>query len=151
VNHLAKLVCAALSILLVAHADTGGKPSSSADRANAPSQLTGFSAWKPIILNRDGPMNPWGKRKDFNDSRFEYRWKSERTANSSVCTVEIRPTDDVDVSETIPEIGVNYSGQDRIIHLHGYTARDVRIGSKLEHAFLKPPDCDRVDLVYWHK
>jgi hypothetical protein len=149
-SHVAELVCATLSMLLVANADTGGKPSSGADRANGPSQLTGFSAWKPIILNRDGPMNPW-KRRDFNDSRFEYRWKSERTVNSSICTVEIRPTEDVDVSETIPEIGVNYSGPGRIIHHGGYTARDVKIGSKLEHAFLKPSDCDRVDLVYWHK
>jgi hypothetical protein len=150
VNRLARLACATLSILLIAHADTGGKSSSSAERANGASQLNGFSAWKPIILNRDGPMNPW-KRMDFNDSRFEYRWKSERTVNSSVCTVEIRPTDDVDVSETIPEIGLNYSGPGRIIHHGGYTARDVKIGSKLEHAFLKPPDCERVDLVYWHK
>jgi hypothetical protein len=151
-SYLAKLACATLSILPVTHADTAGKPPSTAEGANSPSppQLTGFSTWKPIFLQRDGVVNPW-RRKDFNDTRFEYRWKSERGVSTYVCTIEIRLTGDVDGSDTAPEIGVMYVSPRDLPHHHGYTERNVRIGSKAEHAYLKPTDCERVDLVYWLK
>src|SRR5215472_4071938 len=79
--------------------DTGSKPSSSGLPSPAP--LNGFSAWKPLRMLRNGVVNPMGRR-DFNDLRFEYRWKSSLTADSSVCTVEFRAAGDVDYGDTIP-------------------------------------------------
>ena len=91
------------------------------------------------------------KQKDFNDSRFEYRWKLEGLTNT--CVVEIRPTGDLDeVVETIPAIIVMYvAPRSRHSHPQSYDARGVQVGRNLAHAYLRVPDCEHVDLVFWNK
>jgi hypothetical protein len=65
-----------LAIAMVGNADTG-KPSSSAENASSLSTgLTNFSAWVYIPLLRNGVV-PFSETKDFHDTQFEYRWKSE--------------------------------------------------------------------------
>ena len=91
------------------------------------------------------------RAKDFHDTQFEYRWKSEWS--SDVCTVEIRPTGDTDVSGTIPEIDVSYSAphsHDRsYTMIHGHTTiRNAPIG-KLTHVYVKPTHCETVEWVFW--
>jgi hypothetical protein len=98
-----------------------------------------------MYLQRNGVVN-WQKRKDFNDTRFEYRWKSEWVLNRDVCTVEIRPSEDVPVSDTIPTVTVAYV--DHHGHVHPFTMQNVAV-SNVAHANLKPTDCERIDLVYW--
>jgi hypothetical protein len=143
---------AGLAVLLTmsVRADTGSKPSSSGSFPS-PALLTGFSAWKPLPMLRNGVVNPMGRR-DFNDLRFEYRWKSSLTAASSVCTVEFRAAGDVDYGDTIPEITFNYTPpRTSRRHPHGFTEHDIAIGGPQGHASFTATDCERVDLVYWRK
>jgi hypothetical protein len=72
---------------------------------------------------------PYSETKDFHDTQFEYRRKSEWAVSRSVCTVEIRPTGDVDISYKVPQISLAYSDP----HSH------VVIGSK------------EVSQIYWMK
>lgn len=123
--------------------------------ANAGSPA-GWSGWKFIPLERNSPDSIWFPRilkpADFQDTRFEYRWKSERTLASYDCTIEIRPADDVGENETLPQINVisddslKFSpGQIRI-----FTASGVSVG-KSAHAIFKRADCRGVEFVYWRK
>lgn len=133
---LAQLACGTLSIALAANAD--------------------FSAWKYIPLERKSADGIWSpphlKSKDFQDTRFQYRWKSERLIDTSVCTVEIRPTDDIGDGEALPELNIVYYDPSGLItgHFRVPSTHDVSVG-KTAHAVLKPPDCRRVDFVYWRK
>jgi hypothetical protein len=147
-NFLIKLACATLAIVLVANANTAGKTSTNEVGTINPfsGPVTGWSAWKYILLARNG-VESIHAPKDFHDTQFEYRWKSERTVNRYVRTVEIR---DVDDSHTVPEIDVYYSDRHGPLHFHAFTAHDVPIG-KQAHAYLRPPDCESVDLVFWKK
>lgn len=127
-----------------------------AANADSLADLAGLSAWKFIPLERKdaaGLWLPWGLHaKDFQDTRFEYRWKSERTIDSYVCTVEIRPTDDVGQDEKLPQINIISYDSLRFSpgHFRIFTASDVSVG-KSAHAIFKPADCRRVDFVYWRK
>ena len=134
-----KLSCAALSMALMA-------------RADSLAALAGMSAWKFVQMERQ-PGILWRhiKPEDFQDTRFEYRWKSERSVDRFVCVVEVRPRDDSDQSFTIPEINVQYTGPNRIgLHFHVFTTHDVAIG-KQAHAVIRQTDCDAVDIVSWRK
>jgi hypothetical protein len=140
-----EIACALLSMLLVAGDDSPVKP------ASGLAALAGLSDWKFVPLARNGLMfQPHPK--DFQDTRFQYRWKSEWVVNRYVCTVEIRPTDDIDGNFTVPQIDIGYSGPNRVgLHFQFYTAHDVPIGSKLAHAVVRRPDCQSVELVSWSK
>jgi hypothetical protein len=113
----------------------------------SPSPVTAFTGWKPLFLTRNGVVNTF-KRPDFNDSLFEYRWKSERTVSSSVCTVELRHAEDAEDSHTIPEVNVFYLGRGPV---HRYTARNLALGGKDGHVLLRQEDCERIDMVAWDK
>lgn len=98
-------------VLVLAVSATAAAPDGKLASAgeNKPTHLTGFTPWEALFLLRDGAFNP-SKTRDFNDSRFEYRWKSEWVVNGYVCTVEVRHTDDAEDSHTLPEIDVFYVG-----------------------------------------
>ena len=134
----------------VLSADTAPKPSRS-NAVTSAAPVEDFSSWKPLPMMRNGVVNPMG-RKDFNDLRFEYRWRSTVTAETSFCTVELRPAGDVDYSDTIPEFTFQYTPP-RTAHSrpHGVTEQDVAIGGKQGHASFTATDCERVDIVYWRK
>lgn len=150
-KNLIRLASATLSIALVASADTAPKSSPNGKTTIPPpsAPLTGFSPWRGIYLQRNGVVN-WRKRKDFNDLRFEYRWKSESSIVGDVCTVEIRPSDDIDVSSTIPEITVAYIDPQGHPHMPPHVTNNLSV-SHLSHAYLRPTDCERIALVYWSK
>ena len=141
----------ALAITLVASADTAPKRSSNVSGTLSPrsAPLTSFSSWRAIYFQRNGVVNIQ-KRQDFNDTRYEYRWKSEWIVNRDVCTVESRPSEDVDVSDTIPKITLAYVDPHSHGHVHPFTMQNVAV-SKAAHAYLRPTDCERVDLIYWNK
>jgi hypothetical protein len=150
-NYLVRFATVALPIALVASADTAPKSTFNPNTTITPSSRStlGFSSWRAIYFQRNGVVN-WQKRKDFNDTRFEYRWKSEWIVNRDVCTVEIRPSEDVDVSDTIPKITIAYVDPHSHGHVHPFTMQNVAV-SHGAHASLKPTDCERIDLVYWSK
>jgi hypothetical protein len=149
-NYLARAASTALAIAIVASSDTTPKPSFPNTTTTPSSRSTlGFSPWRAIYLQRNGVVD-WQKRKDFNDTRYEYRWKSEWIVNRDVCTVEIRPSEDVDVSDTIPKIMVVYIDPHSHGHIHPFSMQNVAI-SKSAHVLLRPQDCERIDLVYWSK
>jgi len=139
-------------MVLLAHGDTPGKLSSSEGTVTGPSaaELTGFSAWEYIPLMRNGVV-PFSETKDFHDTQFEYRWKSEWKVSRYVCTVDIRPTGDVDINYKVPEISLAYSDPHSHRPFHKYTTHDVAVGAKLAHAVLKLNDCERVATIYWVK
>ncbi len=151
-SFLINLACAALAIALVANSGNTDKLSSRAENAagRSSSELTGFSAWEYIPLLRDGVV-PFNETKDFHDTQFEYRWKSEWAVSRYVCSIEIRPAGDVDISYKVPEISFAYSDPHSHRPFHRFTAHDVAVGSKQAHAILKPADCERVDRIYWVK
>jgi hypothetical protein len=151
VNYFIRFASATLSIALVAGADTAPKRSADPNTTITPSSRStlGFSPWRAIYLQRNGVVN-WRKRKDFNDLRFEYRWKSESSVIRQDCTVEIRPSEDVDVADTIPTITVAYIDPHGHPHMPPWVTNNLAI-SHLSHAYLRPPDCERIDLVYWSK
>jgi hypothetical protein len=150
-NYLVRFAFIALAITLVASPDTAPKRSANGEStiASRSAPLTAFSSWRAIYFQRNGVVNIQ-KRQDFNDTRYEYRWKSEWVLNRHVCTVEIRPSEDVPVSDTIPTVTVVYIDPHGPVRIHQYTMYDVPI-SHLVHAYLRPPDCERIDLVYWSK
>ena len=150
-NSLARSAFTTLAIALVAGADTAPKRSAEPNTTIAPSSRStlGFSSWRAIYLRRNGVVY-MSKQRDFNDLRFEYRWKSEWIVNRDACTVEIRPSDDIDVSSTIPEITVAYIDPHGHPHMPPWVTNNLPV-SHLSHAYLRPPDCERVDLVYWSK
>jgi hypothetical protein len=132
---LAGLACAILSLALAANDGS-------------------LSGWRYIPLERkngDGWVPRSFKAKDFHDTRFEYRWKSERNLDRFACTIEIRPTDDVDQHDTIPEITVYYYDPSNFTpgHFRVLTAREVSLG-KANHAFFKPQDCREIESISWH-
>jgi hypothetical protein len=106
--------------------------------------------WEYISLLRNGVV-AFSETKDFHDAQFEYRWKSEWAVSRYVCTVEIRPSGDVDIHYKVPEISLAYADPHSHRPFHKYTAHDVVIGSKLAHAILKASDCERISLIYWMK
>jgi hypothetical protein len=123
--------------------------------ADSLADLAGLSAWKYIPLERKGSGAVWFphslKGQDFQDTRFQYRWKSERIVGSYACTVEIRPTDDIGESEALPELTIVYYLSSLTPgHFCFFTAHGVSV-SKAAHAVLKPSDCRKVDFVYWRK
>ena len=140
---LARLACATLSLALAA-------------RADSLATLAGFSHWRFVLLERAGPDGFFGVRwrgtaKDFQDTRFQYRWKSERSnIDSHVCSVEIRPTDDIGESDKLPEIHVDYYDPTSLAHYHWFTAHDITV-SKATHAYLKPTGCQTINAVSWRK
>jgi hypothetical protein len=150
-NYLVRFAFAALTIALAAGADTAPKRSADPNTTITPSlrSTLGFSPWRALYLQRNGVLNTQ-KRKDFNDTRFEYRWKSEWVVIREVCTVEIRPSEDVDVSDTIPTISIAYVDPHSHGHVHPFIVKNVAV-SNVAHASLKPTDCERIDLVYWSK
>src|ERR1700683_5347511 len=77
-NFIAKFAWAALAIALVANADTPGKASSSSEGTSTPFSRpeSGWSGWAFVPLERDGVVS-LRKTKDFHDTQFQYRWKSE--------------------------------------------------------------------------
>lgn len=115
-----------------------------------------WSAWKYVPLERKNSDGLWSplhlKSRDFQDTRFQYRWKSERTIDNYVCTVEVRPTDDIGQSEVLPELTISYYDPSVMTpgHFRDFTAHNVSV-SKSEHAIFKPSDCRRIDFVYWRK
>jgi hypothetical protein len=149
-NYVARFACIALPTILVVNAGTAGKPASNEARAITSSPLTSFSEWKPIFLLRDGVFNP-SKRKEFNDTLFEYRWRSEWILNRYVCTVEVRHTEDADDSHRVPEIDVVFTNRHHLTRGHSYDAHDVVVGGPGGHVYFKPADCERVEFVYWKK
>ena len=142
-----RLLCAVLSIAALAWADGSSKPVIGAHAAGTISDA-GFTAWQPVFLMRDGVVNTM-KRKEFNDTRFEYRWKSELSEVSPVCTIEIRVAKDADYTDTIPQLSLAY--WDRHHHGQRYTARDLAVGGRLEQISFKRTDCETVELVWWNK
>jgi hypothetical protein len=149
-NYLVRAASTALAIAIVSSSDTTPKPSFP-NTTTAPSSRStlGFSPWRAIYLQRTGFVD-WRKRKEFNDLRFEYRWKSESSAVGDVCTVEIRPSEDFPVSDTIPKITIVYVDPYSHGHIHPYIGKNVPV-SQVSHAYLRPVNCERVDLVYWSK
>jgi len=147
---VSKVAFLALSALLAARGGTAGKPRSDEEKRTRPSsaELNPFSPWKSMYIQRGLIINP-GKRKDFNDSLFEYRWKSEWIINAYVCTIEIRHDDDAEDSHTIPEVQIAYFS--RQSHAGSYAARNVLLGGKDAHVYLRTTDCETVDIVYWNK
>jgi hypothetical protein len=147
-NFIAKFAWAALAIALVANADTPGKASSSSEGTSTPFSRpeSGWSGWAFVPLERDGVVS-LRKTKDFHDTQFQYRWKSELNVSRNACTIEIR---DVDNNHTVPEIDVYYLDHRGPGHLHTFSAHEVSV-DKLAHAYLKPNDCERVEAVVWKK
>jgi hypothetical protein len=150
-HYLARFLAAALALAFVVSADTTPKRSADPNTTIIPSSRStlGFSPWRAIYLQRNGVVN-WLKRKDFNDLRFEYRWKSESSVIRQDCMVEIRPSEDVDVTDTIPTITVAYIDPHGHPHMPPWVTNNLAI-SHLSHAYLRPTDCARIDLVYWSK
>jgi hypothetical protein len=150
-NYFARSAFTALTIALIASADTTPKRSADPNTTITPSSRStlGFSPWRAIYLQRNGTVD-WRKRKDFNDLRFEYRWKSESSAVGDVCTVEIRPSEDFPVSDTIPKITIVYIDPLSHGHVHPYIGQNVP-ASQVSHAYLRPLNCERIDFVYWSK
>jgi hypothetical protein len=140
-----------LSILLAA-ADPVCTPSSNKE-VSSPLALAVMSAWKDIRLARNGHLAPWGHRsKDFHDTRFEYRWRSEQVVDRSVCLVEIRHSMNADDTYTIPEIMIAYSHPSAVVGGHGRfcVAHDVPV-AKASHAYFRQADCKSVEVVDWSK
>jgi hypothetical protein len=145
---VSKLASIVLVLAVSATAAPDGKIAS-AVKTTKPTELTDFTAWKALFLLREGAFNPF-KQKDFNDTRFEYRWKSEEPSGmASFCTVEIRHAGDAEDSHTLPEIDVFYAGSRPLMHRD--TARQVALGGKDGHVILRQTDCQRVEFVTWAK
>ena len=72
--------------------------------------------------------------------------------DSYVCTVEVRPTDDIDRTDTVPELNIISYDPSSLTrgHTRVFTAHEVPVG-KDAHAMFKSPDCQRIDFVYWRK
>jgi hypothetical protein len=145
---------AILSIGLLAvmtNADTAGRSSSphnDGTAAPSPKRSLNYSSWIYARPIRNGVVSFDGR--DFYDTYFQYRWKSDWVLNHNVCTVEIRPAEDAPVSRTVPEITVEYfSSQSIEPHVQMFKAQNVSIGSKAFHAYIRPSDCDRVGFVFW--
>jgi hypothetical protein len=119
-----KLACITLSFVLVARADID------------------WSAWKHCELGGAGPQILLHG----DDSRFEYRWRSESSPDGRGCTVEIRPN--VDEPSSIAEVLVVYFPK---IHLHGpqiYAERNVTIRSRVPRgAMMTIRNCAVVEAV----
>ena len=115
-----------------------------------------WSDWKYVPLERKSGAGMWSpthsNAKDFQDTRFQYRWKSERIIDTYVCNIEVRPTGDIDEQNTIPELNILYYDPSSLTagYLRILTSHQVSIG-KAAHAIFKPSGCRRVDFVSWHK
>ncbi len=144
---MTKLASLVLILAVSATAAPDGKLASTG-KSTSPAGPTNFTDWKALFLLRDGIFNPL-KPKQFNDSLFEYRWKSEWIVNGYVCTVEVRHTQDAEDTHTLPEINVFYT--DPYSRGHQYTAREVVLGGKDGHVFFRQKDCQRIDIVSWTK
>lgn len=129
-NYLIKLPCAALFVALDVKADSMSQSNGEPTASHNLTAMAGFSSWKFVPLERAaGIMWRHLQSNDFQDTRFEYRWKSDWSVSGYVCTVEIRNTDEAAQSLTVPEINVGYSGPSRIgLHFRLYTAHDVTRG-----------------------
>jgi hypothetical protein len=129
-----------------------GTPPTKQTKKNAPSAaLTGYTEWIPMMMVRDKLIPPVPTHRDFNDQRYEYRWKSERIVNDDICTIELRPADDVEGSELLPFVVVHYSNPNGHGRAQGFIREGVRMGSGKGHAFLTAKDCADVDIVAWGK
>jgi hypothetical protein len=144
----------AAAMLSVANADTSAGPSPAKQDTPTPSSAhsVAYSRWIYAVAIRSG--QPLHHGRDFYDSYFEYRWKSEWVVSRYLCTVELRTTDDGDITRIIAELGVEYSNSHTagtaITHRQEFNAQNIVVGSKTAHAFIRPTDCDRVELVYFH-
>lgn len=139
----AGLACAILSLALAAGPDDLAAKAS-------------LSAWKFIPLERKNSEGFWFpahvNAKDFQDTRFQYRWKSERAIDTYSCTIEIRPTDDIGENDVIPELTIIHYSPSSLAPGHSQIliTRDVSV-AKSAHAIFKPSNCRSVDFVYWRK
>ena len=141
-----------LALVSVACLAVAGTPPTKPTQKNPPSTaLTGYTEWLPVTMVRDKLIPPVPTHRDFNDQRYEYRWKSERIVNDDICTIELRPADDVEGAELLPFVVVHYSNPNGHGHAHGFIKEDVRMGRGKEHAFLTAKDCGDVEIVAWGK
>ncbi|MGC1906944.1 MAG: hypothetical protein WA715_24195 [Candidatus Acidiferrum sp.] len=147
---MGKLASIVLIMTVAAAGATDSKISPNDKRSPTPAPLTAFSSWQPIFLIRNGVINTF-KRKDFNDSLFEYRWKREWVVSSYVCTVELRHAEDAEDSHTLPEIDVFYGDRNNHDKPHRYIVHDVALGGKDGHVLLKQADCEDIGMVAWGK
>ena len=121
-------------------------------------QLSGssdWSAWKLILLEKHDPLSD--ARWFVTDTRFEYRWRPEWAESGYACTVEIRPAEDADQSDRVPEFDVVYESQSQMYaapdvpigrkpsQVHFLATLNVLIGNKLRHANFNLTDCERVE------
>jgi len=129
-----------------------GIPPAKQIKKNAPSSaLTGYTEWIPMTMVRNKAIPRVPTHRDFNDLRYEYRWKSERIAIDDICTIELRPADDVEGTELLPFVVVHYSNPNGHGSAHGFIKEDVRLGRGKEHVFLTAKDCADVEIVAWGK
>jgi hypothetical protein len=150
-KYITAVACATLSIVLVANADTSGKPRLMSEGWGGLPSLAassiGWSAWDHNIAAtaKDGMLL---LKSDRQDTPFEYRWKSEWSVTRYICNVEIRPRGAAEKIHIIPEVVVVYFPNSEIQQPQLYTEHDVANGGKLPHSSLSPTDCGRVAGVY---
>jgi hypothetical protein len=66
--------------------------------------------------------------------------------------VEIRTTGDDEYNDTIPEVNVIYfEGNHVVRRAQTYIAKDVAVGGKIAHAYLKASECEKIEFVFWKK
>ncbi len=61
--------------------------------------------------------------------------------NDDICTIELRIADDVEGTETLPFVDVQYLQPYSHGHAHGIIQENVRVESKGEHAISHLLDC----------
>jgi hypothetical protein len=121
-----KLAFITLSIVSVAHADID------------------WSAWKHCEFGSAGPQILL--RGD--DSRFEFRWRSELSPNGPGCAIEIRPTVDGYKPPSIFEVLVVYFPKSHLRTPQIYAERGVTIRSRVARgAMMTLQSCGIVEAV----
>jgi hypothetical protein len=127
------------------------------DSGGVARQPSGWSAWKSLLAEKYDAQ--FDARSFVGDPRFEYRWKQEWTESGYACTVEVRPADDADRSDKVPEVDVMYQSPEytyaapdvpivrKPSQVHFFATLDVRIGNKLRHANFNLTDSSRVGAV----
>ena len=149
---VSRAACITFLLVVIANADTtagrSSLPNNESTATPSPKRSLNYSSWIYARPVRNGVVSFDGR--DFYDTYFQYRWKSEWVVNRNVCTVEIRPTDDALVSRTVPEITVEYFNSRSIEpYAQLFKTQNVLIGSKIGHAYIRLSDCERIDFVFW--
>ena len=137
----------ALAFVLALMADTKATPTKPALPSAA--AVTAFSSWRLVAFEREPGKISLLEGKDFNDTRFEYRWTTESGLNGDACSIEIRLASDAGRPTTIPTIDFAYKprhGRNRFD-----SAKDVVVAGPGGHAHLKAQDCDSILTVSWSK